>query len=58
MDGTSENFYKNMRLNYAQNLRTIPTSTEEQSLKFSFKIVNKTAASAAQFAMCILLHTY
>jgi len=31
---------------------------EEQSLKFSIKVVNKTAASATQFAKCILLHVY
>jgi len=29
---------------------------EEQNLKFSIKIVNKTAASAAQFLKCIFLH--
>jgi len=28
-------------------LRTIPASAEEQSLKFSIKVVNKTAANAA-----------
>jgi len=39
-------------------LRTIPASAEEQSLKFSIKIVNKTAASAAIFPKCILLHAY
>jgi len=33
---------------FAQNLRTIPASAEEQSLKFSVKVVKKTAASAAQ----------
>jgi len=37
-------------------LRTIPASAEEQSLKFSVEVVNKTAASAAQLAKCILLH--
>jgi len=31
---------------------------EEQSLKFSIKVVNKTAASALPFAKYILLHAY
>jgi len=31
---------------------------EEQRLKFSIKVVNKTPASATQFAKCILLHAY
>jgi len=39
-----------MRLIFTQNLRTIPASVEEQSLKFSIKVVNKTAASALPFA--------
>jgi len=39
-------------------LRTFPASAEEQSLKFSIKVVNKTAWSDAQFAKCILLHAY
>jgi len=30
-----------MRLIFAQNLRTIPASAEEQSLKFAIKVVNK-----------------
>jgi len=30
----------------------------EQSFKFSIKVMNKTVASAAQFAKCILLHAY
>jgi len=47
-----------MRLIFAQNLRTIPSSAEEQRLKFSIKVVNKTAAFAVQFAKCILLHAY
>jgi len=42
----------------AQNLRTIPASAEEQSVKFSVKLVNKTAVSATQLAKCILLHAY
>jgi len=29
-----------------------------KSFKFSIEVVNKTAASAAQFAKCILFHTY
>jgi len=47
-----------MRLIFAQNLRTIPASAEEQILKFSVKLVNKTAASATQLAKGILLHAY
>jgi len=39
-------------------LRTIPVSAEEQSLKFSIKVVDKLAASATQLAKCILLHAY
>jgi len=31
---------------------------QEQSLKFSIKVVNNTAAAAVQFAKCILLHAY
>jgi len=31
---------------------------EEQNLKFSIKIMNKTAACTAQLAKCILLHAY
>jgi len=49
--------YKNTSL-IAQNLRTIPASAEEQILKYSAKVVNKTVASVTQFAKCILLHTY
>jgi len=54
-----------MRLLFAQNLRTKqkklktnPTSAKELSLKFSIKVVNKIAASAAQFTMCNCLHAY
>jgi len=38
-------------------IRTIPATAEEQSLKFSIKVINKTAASAAQFAkaFCFML---
>jgi len=50
--------YKNMRFIFAQNLKTIIALAEEQSFKFSIKVVYKTAASAAQFAKCILLHAY
>jgi len=39
-------------------LRTIPASAEKQSLKFSVKIVNKTAAIVAQLAKRVLLHDY
>jgi len=43
-------FYKNnfvrTRGSFSENLRTIPASAEEQSHKFSIKVVNKTAASA------------
>jgi len=57
-----EQFYKNTRLIFAQKfkkkLRTIPASAEKQILKFSIKVVNKTVASATQFAKCNLLHTY
>jgi len=53
-----EKFYKCTKLIFAQNLRTIPASAEEQSLKFSIKVVNKTATSAAHFANCILLLAY
>jgi len=56
-----EQFYENTRLIFAQNLRTIkknPASAEEQVSTSSVKSVNKTAASAAQFAKCILLHAY
>jgi len=35
-----------------------PASTEEQSLKFSIKLVNKAAVSATQLAKCILLLAY
>jgi len=37
-----------MKLIFAQNLRTIPASAEEQSLKFSIKVVNKTAQGRRQ----------
>jgi len=39
-------------------MKNNPASAEEQSLKFSIKVVNKTTASAAQFAKYIFLHTY
>jgi len=47
-----------MRPIFAQNLRTNKNnlvSAEEQSLKFAIKVVNKTAACAAQLAKCIIL---
>jgi len=43
-------------LKIQEQLRTIPASAEEQSLKFCVKVVNKTAASASQVAKYILLH--
>jgi len=45
-----------MSLIFAQNLRTIPASAKEQSLKFWVIVAIKTATSAAQLAKCILLH--
>jgi len=33
-------------------------SAEEQSPIFSVKVMDKTAASAAQLAKCVLLHVY
>jgi len=45
-------------LKFQNKLGTIPALAEEQSLKFFIKVMNKTAASAAQFASCILLHGY
>jgi len=39
-------------------MKNNPASAKEQSLKFSVKVVSKTAASAAQLAKCILLHAY
>jgi len=33
-------------------------SAEKQSLKFSIKVLNKAATSAAQLAKLILLHAY
>jgi len=53
-----EQFYKNRRIIFAQNLRTIPASADKQSLKFLIKVMNKTTVSAAQFAKYMLLHTY
>jgi len=41
-------FYKNKRLIFAQNVKTIPASAEEH-LKLSVKVVNKTAASTAKY---------
>jgi len=39
-------------------LRTIPALAEEQSLKFSIKVMNKAAASATEFVKWILPHAY
>jgi len=43
---------------FKNKLRTIQPQQKEQSLKFSVKEVNKTAASAVQLTKCILLHAY
>jgi len=45
-------------LKILEQIKNNPASAEEQRLKFSVKVVNKTAASAAQLAKCILLHVY
>jgi len=39
-------------------LRTIQPRLKNKASNFQLKVFNKTAASAAQFAKCILLHTY
>jgi len=39
-----------MRHVFAQNLRTIQVLVEGQTFKFSIKVLNKTTASATQFA--------
>jgi len=41
-----------------EQIKNNPASAEEQSPKFSVKVVNKTVASAAQSAKCILLYAY
>jgi len=57
-------FYKNTRLIFLKILEKIknnPASAEEQSLKFSVKVVNKTATSDAQFVkvhFALRLFTY
>jgi len=43
---------------FRNTLRTIPASAEEQSLKFSVKVLSKTAASAALLAKCNFRHAY
>jgi len=43
---------------FCSKFKNNPASAEEQSLKISVNVVNKTAASAAQLAKCILLHAY
>jgi len=43
---------------FKNKLKAIPALAEEQSLKFSIIVVNKIAASVAQFAKCILIHAY
>jgi len=46
-------------LKIKEQIKNNPASAEIQSLKFLVKVlVNKTAASAAQLAKCILLHAY
>jgi len=45
-------------LKILEQIKNNPASAEEQRFKFSIKVVNKTAASAAQIAKCILLHAY
>jgi len=55
-------FYKNARLSFfskfKNKLRTLPDSAKKQSLKFSIKVVNKTATRAAQLVKRILLYTF
>jgi len=58
-----EQFYKNTRFIFAQNLKTklITTQPRQKIIKsqiFSYSRVNKIAANAAQLAKCILLHAY
>jgi len=56
---TLVSFYKNNFIRkrahffskFKNKLRTIPASAEEQSLKFSIKVVNKTATSRAQLVV-------
>jgi len=48
----------NTRLIFAQNLRAIQPQQKKEVSNFQFKVVNKTAACAAQLAKCILLHAY
>jgi len=54
-----EQFYKEHEAHicskFKNKLRTNPLCS---SLKFSIKVLNKTTASAAQLAKCILLHAY
>jgi len=51
-------FYKNTKLIFAQNLRTIQPQQKNKVSNFQLSIVNKTAASAAQLAKCILIYAY
>jgi len=39
-------------------IKNNPASVKEQSLKFWVQVVNKTAASVAQLAKCILFYAY
>jgi len=45
-------------LKIEEQIKNNPASVEEQILKFSIKVVNKTAGSARQLTKCILLLTY
>jgi len=45
-------------LKIEEQFKNDPASAKEQNLKFSVKVVNKTAASAAPLAKRILLHVY
>jgi len=44
--------------NLRKKLKTIQPQQKNKVSNFEFKLVNKTAASAAQLAKCILLHVY
>jgi len=43
-------------LKIQEQVKNNPILSRRTSLKFALKVVNKTAASAAQFAKCIFLH--
>jgi len=52
--------FKNTRLIFAQNLRTISASAEEQNIKFSVKIVYKNSSKCRtckkHFASCLFTY--